>query len=140
MASTQTNPTTLKLQELLAENPVQTLKALGNQLGITRERVRQICESEQLDRKTPIISKRPFCYSCNKLLHLYNVSGLCFKHYWESNSAILTAFTCEGCGKPFQRKKGQVEAGHKAGNTIRWCSKKCQGKWLAQHYGFGARE
>ncbi len=136
-----TNTTRARIKELIAENPVQTLLALGNQLGISRERVRQICKNEGLDRQSPYSKRqRPFCTNCAKPLDYRNVYGLCSKHHQEKRFvASRVNFDCENCGKRFQR--GKSEAYRKTRPTaIRWCSKKCQGKWLAQHYGFGARE
>lgn len=133
-AELQSTTTRERLRELISENPIQTLQALAGQLGVGSERVRQLCRSEGLSRKSPVVNTRPCCLDCDTLIGYHNVSGFCRKHGKIHNRLD---FECEVCGKSFQRTKGEVAPGR---SIPRWCSHKCQATWLARNYGWGTGE
>ena len=47
------------------------------------------------------------------------------------HEAHQRSFICELCGAQFSRRASTVKRQEKLGLKIRWCSKRCQGEWLA---------
>ena len=120
---------------ILQVNPSLSYAEVGRILGVSRERIRQVANGR---RRSP-----RFCNVCGKQIRLLD-SGLTQTAYYQGychecwtakkesrRQTHYRTFTCEWCGARFSRKAGMVRRQEESGLKIRWCSKHCQGKWLA---------
>ena len=112
---------------LRKEHPEWRLGDIGDVVGITRERVRQILRTEGLPTRQP----RTLCAWCSipiKKAHKY-----CSRAH--RHAASLAAYTCELCGRVFFRNKKQVDKHREKFFAARWCSNQCQGTYIGQLKG-----
>ncbi len=127
------------VKESLEANPTQTLQQVADQTGITRERVSQITKELGLSQITPVKYGR--CPECNKPFVAINASRLhCYRcHPWRKMSVGI-ALTCDQCDVRFHRRLFRHNLAlkrHTDGSRLPiYCSKTCQGKWVATHHGF----
>ena len=115
---------------LINEHPVREVD-LARQLGISRERVRQIRNKFQLCQF--ISPKKPprLCGRCGKKTHPGNKSGLCQKCLTLTHRTVKV---CEVCGKEFSRPPSHFHPRAPG----RFCSRHCHGVWLGKTYGVGS--
>lgn len=124
--------TRAKVRASLAANPVQTLKQVGDEVGITRERVRQIIRDEGLHR-APLErpDNRPTCASCGKRrawqTYVRPTCNACTPQVRQ----YLT-LTCDECGTQFQREPYQNRS-----KGFVFCSNVCHGRYAGKHYARG---
>ena len=121
-------------------NPQLRMVEIASQIGVSRERVRQILKRAGLPTK--FLFDPPQCKSCGQPLPgNIRKSGLCLRCLIASrHPRVYTTFICEICGRPFERRMGEVKRAQEHGFRIRWCSKACQGKALSKSAGWGRRE
>ena len=116
--------------------PCYTLQQIGNEFGLSRERVRQILnsqgeETQSLRRVTPqqcqrcgdIIAKnRIHCDKCQyELHHVQVICDQCGKLFWRSVSSVLQySFLSDNKRQHY------------------FCDRKCFGRWTGRNRGFGA--
>ena len=114
-------------------NPCLTLQAVGDKYGITKERVRQVLKGAGQPTRRYYPSKEVLCLNCGQATKR---ERYCSDKCWHEYTHPL--MECSYCGTLFRRNAKQIISqlsyGHK--KTHLFCSKRCQGKWLAQHYGF----
>ena len=132
--------TRTRVKEIRATNPCLSMLKIGKQVGISRERVRQILKSEKMRTKIPTKSKTYTCAVCGKKFSLSpsdiirGCTGLCCSRQCRTKYCAIT-FICEVCGREFTCPQSEVlyharnPNGPKRG---RFCSKQCQGKWISQ--------
>jgi hypothetical protein len=121
-------------QRILHVNPSLSYAEVGRLLGVSRERIRQVAGQ----------ARRParYCSACGRRVRLLHdgvtqtayAQGFC-SDCWTAEKARrreehLRTFVCEWCGSVFSRSIGSVRRQEDRGRRIRWCSKRCQGKWL----------
>ena len=128
-STTKRRPALEKLKELLAEGDPYTLQQLADLLGVTRERVRQLCVQHGLERVRPRQRRR--CSACAKVLRNDNRTGFCrsclYPKVW---------LVCSTCGRSFQRSEAERRARDKRRITnLVFCTKRCMGAWLGKTYG-----
>ena len=155
-----------RVVELKHENPTRTLQSLGDEVGVTRERVRQILKSEGLTDKYPpreYQSKRAqlhdSCKSCGVHLMINDYPSRkrseCVPCRTESKDKMLNTYiTCLNCSTEFKISKAYlatrqriVSAYHRErgkGHTSDrpFCSRQCAAGYhkLGKAYGFGSPE
>lgn len=129
-------------------NPSLSYAEIARLLGVSRERVRQVVGRP---RRRPV-----HCRVCGARIKVMQSGvtqtayrerycGKCWKVEKERRRAEHRLhFTCEVCGKTFSRKAGAVRRQLRLGQRIRWCGRRCQGRWLAANYAnrprpFGTR-
>ena len=104
-----------------------TLQQIGDKVGLTRERVRQILKTSGSKTKKiyPVLNK---CIDCGK-----KKSGTyhsrCQKCLYIKNSVFRS---CTQCGTVNRYQPGLVKR-----TKINFCSRICHGKWLGQNFGRG---
>jgi len=120
--------------ELFSQNPVMPYSEIGIQVGITKERVRQILKANNKlkPRVGMIITKH--CIVCNKVmtgtkteLSRKTCSDKCanIARIKSKKSAELVTLTCFRCGTIFTRKESEAKRSKK-----HYCSTACySGKW-----------
>ena len=100
----------IKLRE---KSPCMTLQAIGDKCGVSKERVRQILQSEGMETKHVDTRTKYYCSRCGKrILEPYNrtngtktlkkLCNTCY-HEWHHVKVI-----CSVCGKEFEIKTGAL--------------------------------
>jgi hypothetical protein len=99
------------------------------------------------DRNNSMDNLAVFCRACHTSFHItksfkfYNCKN-CRKEFVEDKSKT---YCCDKCKIEFYKvkkicemckKEYYVKRSSHAAKKSRWCSKLCQGKWLAKNYGF----
>jgi hypothetical protein len=130
-----TTTTAQKAVELKRKNPCLTLEAIGDSLGVTRERVRQILQEHGFDTKRRI--KTRICAGCGRV---YRVSEGGRKYHsrecWKKS--ILIPVACASCGKiMWHREKHVLAQLSTRGYQRMFCSRACKGQWVGLNRGFG---
>ena len=115
--------------------PDGSMAQIGASIGVTRERVRQIVREEGLEihRKERHITG--YCLNCNAPLFSGQHDKFCSMACLQKYHSI--ELTCEVCGVHFSRLGHYCRASQRRGYKHIFCSKKCQGLWLGNSYGFG---
>ena len=121
--------------------PCYTLQAIGDKVGVSRERVRQILKSA--GEHTKAWRPKRLCANCGKkLIHRYHPANdrkerFCSKECYSQYHHIT--LECELCHKFFRRVISEIlhydDASHRYNHTF--CSRQCFGRWLGLHYGRG---
>ncbi len=116
-------------------SPCLTLRAIGNKVGVSGERVRQILNSEKMATRhwTARSTRCPQCGGKKSMS-----ARVCMSCHSENHHVWLA---CDECGILFKRRLTLVL--HCIGKDHQehvWCSKKCQGKWFGKNYGKGRRK
>ena len=106
-------------------NPCATLQQIGDKYGITRERVRQILESENLN--TTHWKQKYKCLQCGEIIERSRSKSFCSKDCQYNYSYPL--IECCICKKLVRRNQGQLYR-HDRQNKHYFCSKKCKGTWF----------
>jgi Helix-turn-helix domain of resolvase len=130
-----------QVKELRNNDLCIKMSKIAKIVGISRQRVYQILKEEGL----PTVSKRDgttipllinkrrlscVCPVCGKLSSRKYCSNEC-KNKWNEIPVI-----CSKCGKLFFRNKRQFLSSYRKHNGLLFCSRKCNSKWLVEHYGF----
>jgi hypothetical protein len=116
--------------------PCATLQEIGNKVGVSRERVRQILSRDSLSTKH--YSMTYHCNMCGEQIRKDNKSGYCKVC---KVKAHLVPLICDQCGTLFYRPQSDVITAAKRTNgkdSLTFCTKSCQGIYTANHYGFVA--
>jgi transcription elongation factor Elf1 len=134
MANTVIRDSTIRILQI---NPSLSYAEVGRLLGVSRQRICQVAGRQKRHPR--------FCRMCGRRIRLLN-DGVTQTAYTEEFCAACWAaekkrrqethhryFVCELCGTQFSRRAGAVKHQDKLGLKIRWCSKRCQGEWLATH-------
>jgi hypothetical protein len=124
---------------ILKVNPELTYAEIARLLGVSRERIRQVAGTR---RRVP-----RSCKVCGRKIRVrhdgvtqtaYELSYCadCWTHARQRQlESRRIQYTCEVCGRTFSRTAGIVRRMDKRGHRIRWCSRRCQGKWLGSRQG-----
>jgi len=131
-----------KVIELRVNNPCWSATHIAEMVGLSRERVGQILRGNGLPTTSVQYGKKykveMECNHCHKKFqgdrHSLFCSLKCVSDYHRVD------LVCEICGVVFKRRYGEIRSRYCEGRDTTdhiFCSKKCQGKWLATTYGFG---
>lgn len=123
-----------KIVELRKQNQILKATEIAKQLGISRERVRQILVT--LGLPTYFQPKEFYCNQCGVLLS--SRVSLCPECRYKK---IYALYICDAdaCARQFpMRRKYYKYMIEKRGYKHFFCSKKCSGQFAGIHYGFRA--
>ena len=118
-----TTPNRTLVAQLRKDNPDMTLKTIGEKVGLSRERIRQILASENLStRSVTEVQRRAFkpfprCETCNLPTKAHN------RKYCSNECR----FACYRCGKENTIETSQYKKRAKYYNHMH-CSKSCSTK------------
>jgi len=128
-----------KLAKMRWTNPCATLQDMGDHFGVTRERIRQVLNELELPTKHYAEKTMMGCLKCGTPFPEKEGKEFCSRECQSVYNTIL--ITCSQCGKLMKRKacqtlltESRIKLGYK-GNFF--CSKRCQGFWLAEKHGYG---
>lgn len=125
-----------RVRAMVAADPSRTLQSMADELGLSRERVRQICTAHGIQREKPP-DKSPTCALCGyPISYGATYCRICWQT--ERHHAPRLTFACEQCGEKFLRREAEVRSNAKKGILTRWCSKLCMRRWASRKYGFGS--
>ena len=121
--------------ELRKENPDMTLKAIGEKVGVTRERVRQILKREGLPtvstngHTTSYRVPRGKCVTCGNEIGLdrHISAKYCSRECTQTKRQAISFITCYRCGKVKSRPKNEAKQRAKK-NKPTYCSRSCSSK------------
>ena len=152
----ETSKNYLIIKQIVDKNPSATLQIIGDAIGLTRERARQIIVRVNKEAKLhgiiePIerISNggrfQAYCIECGKDKYqgkkaYERGSGMCR----ECKKAKPIVFFCSGCGKetikstPEEISSYKQNKKHSKNPSLNFCSKQCSGRWVGANKGFGA--
>jgi hypothetical protein len=123
-----------------AELPPGTLTVLGEEFGLSRERVRQIAKGIGLTSTPGVRRKRPrrVCASCGKTMESKATSALCLACRW-------ITLICDNCQAPIRRlastvvqrmasNERRLAAGLRLYSGRSFCNRHCRSEWGWKHY------
>lgn len=122
------------------------LQKIGLEASASRELVRVTAKNNDFissrDRTNKYNHYIP-CKQCGKVFRATKYLKVfctrkCFNEWREEN--CWAKLKCYQCKKIFKRSKSQYKQSQKMGQTMFFCTKKCQGKWLGLTYGKGKQE
>ena len=126
----------------------RTLQDIGNQFGVTRERIRQLIEQFGLQdspgRQRPNIDRRQVCPVCNIRVELTPRSVAPKYHRDCYEKKVWTSATCTTCDNSFRIRTKELEL-RKQRRQSEWtkdvlfCSRECWGMHLASHWGVNGK-
>ena len=125
----------LVIQKRIA-NPYATTPQIASEVGVTKERVRQILVSENL----PTRYRKP-SYVCNNCGNKFPFnsrksrlfcSSECRKEYYQAT------LRCDACGKLFTLGYSVLKTRVKSASQHFYCSLACKGAVIGRDYGFRA--
>ncbi len=125
-----------QVKAIRTANPCAVLQKIGDKVGLSRERVRQILKSEGL--QTIHYKQTYVCLNCQKefLPACYSASKKwCSRNCKHEYTHPLVE--CDNCHELFRRVRGQL-CQPTMKHTHYFCSKFCHGKYAGTHYGFVA--
>ena len=122
-----------KVLEILGENPTLPYSIIGSEVGVTRERVRQIAQQNGYPPRTGIL-KQKMCPSCRKPFYTRNLycSPICGYKARQKRMVI----NCHQCGKPIERTPGNMRS--KSGKYF--CNRVCFGKWTGKNHSTAIKD
>ena len=125
-----------QIVQMKTDNPNMTLERIGREVGVSRERVRQVLSKEGI--KTS--KDNPTCADCGVILRPSVIKPYTDpktnKRYCKScrNNMVYGIYECHTCGKEVKRRKKQIR---KSKQKHVFCDKTCLGKYLGTHYSRG---
>ena len=117
-------------------DPDMTLESIGREVGVSRERVRQVLSKEGI--KTS--KDDPTCADCGVILRPSVIKPYTDpktnKRYCKScrNTMVFGIYQCHTCGKEVKRRKKQIR--NRQQKHV-FCNKTCLGKYIGTHYARG---
>lgn len=124
--------------KLRKESPCLTLQRIGDKVGLSQERVRQVLSSESLPTRR--IYRMGKCPNCGELFKRYShhrkdqVKIFCSPECRHSYG--IGTFICDTCGKIFTRSIVCVVhnlVNYQTNDHHIFCSKQCQGRHLGKN-------
>ena len=116
-----------KVLEILAGNPTIPYSTIGDVVGVTRERVRQIAQRNGYPPRNGVI-KHKICPVCGKAFHTRNL--YCSPECGYKVRRKRVAVQCHQCGKSIERTPGNMRS--KSGKYF--CNRVCFGKWTGKNH------
>ena len=125
--------------KLRQKSPCMTLQAIGEKCGVTKERVRQILQSEEMETKHIDTKTKYYCSRCGKRIVDTSTRKdgtklprkLCKNCYDEWHHVKVT---CSVCGKEFEIKTGVLMARLRRSKSKKIiCSAVCRGKAISKY-------
>jgi len=107
-----------KVLEILGENPSLPYSIIAEEVGVTRERVRQIARRNGYPSRKGVTKWR-ICPVCGNIYHTRRVHCSRICAYQAKRKRIIVS--CYTCGKPIERAPGALR--NKSGNYF--CSRVC---------------
>jgi biotin operon repressor/endogenous inhibitor of DNA gyrase (YacG/DUF329 family) len=114
----------LKIRE---DNPCATLQTVAVQIGVTRERVRQILKTE--NKPTFHWRQKYICLNCGREMTRRRI--FCSRECRSAYQKILVS--CDNCGQLYKKSARRLITSIKRGHEYTFCSKKCTGLYLGSH-------
>lgn len=122
-------------------NQCATLQEIGNRFGVSRERIRQILSTNNIQTKNYKWLLRYYCLECGTELVGHGRANRKFCSVSCCNSYKRITVMCDNCGALFKRRASELlwypnTPAHQPKHSF--CSRKCLGSYTGKHYGFGA--
>ncbi|MFC1925659.1 hypothetical protein ACFLW2_03065 [Chloroflexota bacterium] len=116
-----------RVLEILGVNPDLPYSTIAGEVGVTRERVRQIARRNGYPPRSRIL-KQKICPVCGKAFFTRNLHCSPGCGYKARRKRIV--ISCNQCGKPIERTPGTMRS--KSGKYF--CNRVCFGRWAWDNY------
>lgn len=112
-----------KVLEILAVNPALSYSIIGDEIGVTRERVRQIAHQNGYPPRYGILKHKKICPMCGKTFYTINYycSSTCGHRVIRKRIVV----NCHQCGGAIERTPGNM----RSKNGRYFCNRECLGRW-----------
>ena len=117
-----------KVRGLRSANLSMKMTEIAKIVGVSRQRVYQILQEENLPTKSHVKKFLYECPVCGKVSSHKFCSDKCKKNW------LQIPVICSECGTLFIRSRKQFMNSYRYHSDVLFCSKKCTGKWLNEHY------
>lgn len=127
MATSGVTGVTTKVLEILEGDPNLSYSTIGDVVGVTRERVRQIARKNGYPARMGIPKPEKICQICGKAYYtknLYCSPGCGYKARRKRISLI-----CQQCGNTIERPPSNIR--NESGNYF--CNRDCYRKWISNN-------
>tara|TARA_R110000765_G_scaffold331676_1_gene422475 strand:- start:3499 stop:4023 length:525 start_codon:yes stop_codon:yes gene_type:complete len=124
----------------------RTLKDVGNELGVSKERIRQLINKFHLQDSSgrQKADTRKICPVCNFIVEKPdNIRSTNRKYHTDCKyNKTWKTQSCTVCKQDFTRRRKELFLRESKRKNTGWtkgtmfCSRKCWGKYLASYYGF----
>lgn len=115
--------------EMRTKNPCATLQTIGDKVGVSRERVRQILKRDGLKTKATSKRKVYLCLNCGKELDGQRKKFCSRTCQYEYGHPLVE---CVECHKLFRVRIAQLLRYERS-----FCSRECHGRWMGKKFGKG---
>ena len=126
-----------KIISLKKRNPKRTLESIGNEIGVSREYIRQVLQEAGVESG----KEQPSCYECGTLHYPskarpYTDLKTGHRHCRTCrHNMVWGTYSCKNCGVEVGRRKRDIL---RASPKYVFCCKTCQGQYIGKTYGKGA--
>lgn len=121
-----------KVLEVLSGNPALSYSIIARNVGVTRERVRQIARQNGYPPRTGIL-KLKRCPVCGKVSNIRNLYCSTACSYKAIRKRVVV--DCYQCGKSIERTPSNMRT--KSGKNF--CSRACYGKSKVKYHSIGTK-
>ena len=122
-----------RVAALRVADPKLTLQSIGDQVGVTRERVRQLLNEANLPTRAVRELKSYPCKYCGE-----HVASHKKAHRRCGMDAKTIYVRCHWCEKGLRRTPGTLFLDDPAHKGRYYCNKTCFGRWFGTTHGFAA--
>ena len=112
-----------KVLKILREKPTLPYSIIANDLGVTRERVRQIAKENGYPPRQNIL-KPKICHICGESFHIHTRNLYCSPICRHKARYTRIAVNCHQCGEQIERTPGNMRS--KSGKYF--CNRVCFGR------------
>lgn len=123
-----------KVLEILAEDPDIPYSSIGNEVGVSRERVRQIAQQYGFPARTGRAKPGKTCPVCGKVFYKKN-NTYCSTDCGYKSRQRKVSLNCHQCGKPLERTPGTMRS--KSGYYF--CDRVCFGRWTGKNHSTASK-
>lgn len=121
--------------------PCMLLQEIGDKVGLTRERVRQLLKNEGLPTRHHDQRQQYECLQCHTVYPHHRTygdrQGFCSRACRAAYRQI--PMVCEECGVVFLRRQSDVINAAKHGQQHIFCGRLCHGAWFGRNFGWATR-
>jgi transcriptional regulator with XRE-family HTH domain len=117
-----------RVRDLRSANLLMKMSEIARIVGVSRQRVYQILQKEGLPTKQHIRKCLYKCPVCGVISSRKFCSYQCRKKW------LQIPIICSECGNLFIRSRRKFMNSYPHHSDVLFCSKKCTGKWLKEHY------
>ncbi|MFC1925450.1 hypothetical protein ACFLW2_02000 [Chloroflexota bacterium] len=122
-----------KVLEILGGNPTLSYSIIAGEVGVTRERVRQIARRNGYPPRNGVL-KQKICPVCGDAYYTKNLYCSSSCRYQANLKRVV--INCHHCGQPVERTPGNMRS--KSGRYF--CNRGCFSRWMSKRHSRHPKE